>query len=166
MVLDLSERISSASPCLASIGEFMECVQDLCLTDANASGFFYTWWNKQESGELVLCKLNRVLQNPTWLASRLSLNAHFAEPGVSDHSWMELEVGGISKRRGPGFKFLNAWADHQDFLRFVEEGWNQSAVGCAMFRVVTRLKSVGRNLHKLHKTHFTSIANGAHCIPM
>lgn len=159
VVASPTERLSSAPSRTSSIGEFVDCLRSLDLSDVVAYGAYFTWWNKQDNGEVVWCKLDRILCNPAWLSAHVLYNAHFAEPGVSDHARGELVIEHHERNGCSLFRFLNAWAEHPCFMHIVENNWQIKVQGCAMFQNVTKLKRMKREFHQLHREYSAGLSD-------
>ena len=82
IVANVQERIGNPPHCLGSIEHFMDFTYNLCVNDVIATGAFFIWWNKQEVGELVQSKLDRILCNLAWLCAKFKALAYFAEPRI------------------------------------------------------------------------------------
>ncbi|XP_019241963.1 PREDICTED: uncharacterized protein LOC109221998 [Nicotiana attenuata] len=79
-----------------------------------------------------------------------------------DLSYVEEPVA-ILDRQGAkaAFKYCNVWATHPNFIDVVKEGWEQDIVGCIMFRVVKKLKTLKQKLKVLYRRYFSNIVEVA-----
>ncbi|XP_071727524.1 uncharacterized protein [Rutidosis leptorrhynchoides] len=59
--------------------------------------------------------------------------------------------GNLGKKSS--FRFMNHIADKAEFLDVVAQKWNCVMDGCKMFQVVTKLKMLKKDLHKLNWSH-------------
>ncbi|KAL0300489.1 UNVERIFIED_CONTAM: Retrovirus-related Pol polyprotein from type-2 retrotransposable element R2DM [Sesamum calycinum] len=56
------------------------------------------------------------------------------------------------------FRFFNMWADHQDFMATVENGWNLNVDGTAQFCLCRKLKALKGHLNAFNNLHFSHIS--------
>ncbi|KAL0363810.1 UNVERIFIED_CONTAM: hypothetical protein Sangu_0478600 [Sesamum angustifolium] len=56
------------------------------------------------------------------------------------------------------FRFFNMWADHQDFMATVENGWNLNVDGTAQFCLCRKLKALKGHLKAFNNLHFSHIS--------
>ncbi|KAK4388550.1 hypothetical protein Sango_2461600 [Sesamum angolense] len=56
------------------------------------------------------------------------------------------------------FRFFNMWADHQDFMATVENGWNLNVEGTAQFCLCRKLKALKGHLKAFNNLHFSHIS--------
>ncbi|XP_048502988.1 uncharacterized protein LOC125498759 [Beta vulgaris subsp. vulgaris] len=59
------------------------------------------------------------------------------------------------------FKFFNMWTLSSGFMEVVQREWQVQVEGCAMFKVVTKLKKLKKELKKLNKHKFSDIEQQA-----
>lgn len=50
-----------------SYDEFLNCVEELELSDLPYNGCFFTWFNRRQGEEAIAAKLDRVLVNGSWI---------------------------------------------------------------------------------------------------
>ncbi|PWA51085.1 RNA-directed DNA polymerase, eukaryota, Reverse transcriptase zinc-binding domain protein [Artemisia annua] len=68
---------------------------------------------------------------------------------ISDHSPCVLRIPNVAKLKPKPFKFSNFLVHKEGFLDTVISGWNINVNGCAMYRVVKRLKGLKSPFRKL-----------------
>ncbi|PWA39532.1 RNA-directed DNA polymerase, eukaryota, Reverse transcriptase zinc-binding domain protein [Artemisia annua] len=68
---------------------------------------------------------------------------------ISDHSPCVLRIPLVAKLKPKPFKFSNFLVHKEGFLDTVNSGWNLNVNGCAMYRVVKRLKGLKSPFRKL-----------------
>jgi hypothetical protein len=122
--------------------EFVDCIQHLEVDDIAYMGCYHTWTNNQAGSDFVSKKLDRVLANGEWLTSFSNTAVEFLERGVSDHSPALVTVAKLVSYGPKPFKFFNFWAEHRNFLEWIEDGWRVEVNGFSMFRLYAKLKSV------------------------
>ncbi|KAL0305338.1 UNVERIFIED_CONTAM: hypothetical protein Scaly_2988000 [Sesamum calycinum] len=69
----------------------------------------------------------------------------------SNSVWCKLD-------RPKPFRFFNMWADHQDFMATVENGWNLNVDGTAQFCLCRKLKALKGHLKAFNNLHFSHIS--------
>ncbi|XP_048503083.1 uncharacterized protein LOC125498834 [Beta vulgaris subsp. vulgaris] len=149
-VLSRDERISSLVR-ESEIAPFRCCLNQCQLEDIKSSGCFYTWNNKQEGQDRVYSKLDRVLDNVKWMEEFQNSEAHFLPEGIFDHSPMLIKVyNQIGCGKKP-FKYFHMWSTADDFGMRVSEAWSTQITGCAMYRVVKKMKLVKDSLKQLNR---------------
>lgn len=66
----------------------------------------------------------------------------FLEGGISDHSLSVISVGKLQSFGPKPFKFFGYWAENENFLNWVAEGWNIRIEGVPMFKLYAKIKSL------------------------
>ncbi|KAF9663050.1 hypothetical protein SADUNF_Sadunf18G0117900 [Salix dunnii] len=77
----------------------------------------------------------------------------------TDHSPMVAQLGIPPPGRHNQFKFLNLWANRDDFLPLVQAAWQMPARGNPMRRLLLKLKNVKialKSFHKCNTSHITT----------
>ncbi|KAL0339899.1 UNVERIFIED_CONTAM: hypothetical protein Sradi_4506700 [Sesamum radiatum] len=64
----------------------------------------------------------------------------------------------ISLPQPKPFRFFNMWADHQDFMATVENGWNLNVDGTTQFCLCRKLKAFKGHLKAFNNLHFSHIS--------
>ncbi|KAL0294975.1 UNVERIFIED_CONTAM: hypothetical protein Sangu_3207300 [Sesamum angustifolium] len=153
-----TEKQLGVTPTWYELKDFADCCLSLGLNDAPTTGCYFTWYSNSESNP-VWCKLDRVLFNNEWLEAGLRCNAHFSPPGcLSDHSPGIVSILDPPVSHPKPFRFFNMWADHQDFMATVENGWNLNVDGTAQFCLCRKLKALKGHLKAFNNLHFSHIS--------
>ncbi|XP_048497943.1 uncharacterized protein LOC125496507 [Beta vulgaris subsp. vulgaris] len=159
-VVNFNERVGS-NVTLHEVEGIRRCLWDCEVQDMVSVGPFYTWSNKQEGEERVYSKIDRVFVNEAWMVKFEGAKAHFLPESISNHTpciiHFEDNQGGASKV----FRFFNMWTQAAEFEAIVMRGWHKQYTGCAMFKVVRRLKGLKGDLKELNKSKFSNIENEA-----
>ncbi|XP_050229117.1 uncharacterized protein LOC126678259 [Mercurialis annua] len=113
--------------------EFLQCINDCNLSELKKSGCEFTWTNNQAGEARIWRKLDRALINYEWLDRYGDSDYVALNTGVSDHSPL---IVSINKK----------------------EAWNMEVAGCAMFRLVQKLKNLKTRLKDLNLNHFSGIS--------
>lgn len=85
------------------------------------SGCFFTLSNKREGAGFIARKLDHVLANASWMGMYGKTLVEFLEGCVSDHSASIISVGKLVSYGPRPLKFFSFWADHPQYLHWVEE---------------------------------------------
>lgn len=85
------------------------------------SGCFFTLSNKREGAGFIARKLDHVLANASWMGMYGKTLVEFLEGCVSDHSASIIFVGKLVSYGPRPLKFFSFWADHPQYLHWVEE---------------------------------------------
>ena len=81
------------------------------------------------------------------------------QPGISDHSPLIIFVPVNVIHRKKPFRFYNMWCSHPQFKQIVASVWRTPISGCAMYKVVQKLKLLKADLKLLNKREFSDIVN-------
>ncbi|GJX68843.1 RNA-directed DNA polymerase, eukaryota, reverse transcriptase zinc-binding domain protein [Tanacetum coccineum] len=122
--------------------EFKECVQLIEVMDVNATGLHFTWNQKPKGSKGILKKIDRIMCNHPFLDDFRGSFAIFQPYRISDHSPCVLRIPKVSRPKPKPFKFSNFLIYKEGFRNVVSTGWNLNVHGCAMYRVVKRLKGL------------------------
>ncbi|KAK9665887.1 hypothetical protein RND81_14G143200 [Saponaria officinalis] len=158
VTLFVADRKSSYAADMASIEDFRSCCASNGLVDLHFTGFTFTWYNKQEGLDRTWCKLDRVMGNAAWFQS-FGVAAEFLAAGISDHSPALLNLDPAVGQRHGGFKFLNGWLQDPQVHSLIEDAWGLDVRGTRMFKLISKLKAVKRQLRSYHRTHFKNISH-------
>ena len=85
-------------------------------------------------------------------------NSTFLPRSVSDHSASVTAMGTASYRPKPPFKFLNFWAEKEEFMEIVSSLWKEKIEGNPFIQLTTKMWLVRdklRNLHQHNSSHIT-----------
>jgi hypothetical protein len=123
------EKVGGDRTWLTWMEDFNSCIQSTELLDLRYSGCQYTWSNKQLGDARISTKIDRILVNESWIKDFCWSNAHFLNPGVSDHSPGVVYLTAASPPKKRPFRFFNFLADHPKFLDTVQKVWRKIIVG-------------------------------------
>lgn len=102
--------------------EFQECVSYNHLRDIKYKGCFYTRNNKQEGGDRVFCKLDRVMGNEQWCDVFPDAIIDFMTERDFDHSPAIMAFEGVKYGGRRPFRYFNMWSLFVEGVR--KEGIN------------------------------------------
>src|SRR5262249_31693328 len=158
-ILSSSNRCGGSTSWYGHMDDFGSCVQAFELMQVPYTGMRYSWHNGQLRRDAILKKLDWVFGNPVWFSIWPAITSEFFPQDTSDHSAMVVRFGALILKVKSPFKFLNFWAEREDFLGLVEDVWWTLIEGNSMFRFTQRLallKSKLRSLHRHHSSHISS----------
>ncbi|KAJ6983826.1 hypothetical protein NC653_026593 [Populus alba x Populus x berolinensis] len=99
--------------------DFGRCIHEAELIHVPYSGLKFSWHNGQAGRYTIMRKLDWIFCNPAFLNTWPAVHSRFLPRDASDHSAMILDFS-HHRPQGPSpFKFLNLWADRDDFMDLV-----------------------------------------------
>ncbi|GJR59889.1 uncharacterized protein Tco_1502051 [Tanacetum coccineum] len=147
--LNLKDHLCGGYEPNISMREFKECVQRMEVMDVNATGLHFTWNQKPKGDHGTLKKIDRIMSNVPFIDEFPGSFAIFQPYRISDHTPCVLRIPKVCKLKPKPFKFSNFLVHKERFRDVVANGWNLNINGCAMFRLVKRLKGLKSPLRKL-----------------
>jgi hypothetical protein len=87
----------------------------------------------------ILEKLDWVFGSSIWITTWSATCLEFFPKEHLDHSVVVEQFGASIPKVRNSFKFLNFWADRDDFLGIVEDVWCNPIEGTPMYRFTRRL---------------------------
>nr|GEU95659.1 hypothetical protein [Tanacetum cinerariifolium] len=99
--------------------------------------------------EFKECKIDRIMCNHPFNDDFLGSFSIFQPYRIFDHSPCVIRIPKVSRPKPNPFKFPNFLTYKYGFCNVVATGWNLNVHGCAMYRVVKRLKGLKTPLRKL-----------------
>ncbi|XP_074290227.1 uncharacterized protein LOC141616956 [Silene latifolia] len=145
---------------------FQNCVLNCGLTDLKAVGSFFTWSNKQEMQTRVYSRIDRVLINDVWLNMHPGSFANFLPEIIYDHCPCVIQLDSNDRVRNVPFRYFNMWAKAPGFLEIVNQHWNVSMYDTHMYKLVTRMKAMKKDLKALNRDNFHDVEKNAHILQM
>lgn len=105
----------------AEVRDFNEFMTSNGLAELKSNGRRYTWTNGS-----TYSKIDRAIVNTDWLLSMPQNEVWVMDPHCSDHSPLSIGLDINEEKNAKPFKFLNHLAEHDNFLKIVDEVWRQS----------------------------------------
>ncbi|XP_074267071.1 uncharacterized protein LOC141590373 [Silene latifolia] len=158
-VMAADERIGGALVTSAETNGMKKAILKCELFYMKGYGSFYTWNNKHEFEGKVYSRVDRVFINEDWLHDFPDSNAHFLPEGLFDHCPCLVNFTEHMPRSRPPFKYFNMWSKAPDFENIILRGWALEIKGTAMFRIITKLKWLKKELKGLNNSQFSDIEN-------
>ena len=137
---------------------FGDCMHHAELHTVPYRGIKYTWHNGQQGEDTILKKLDWVIGNTSMAKVWPNATAHFFPRSVSDHSSMMLQLRQDHFKPKPSFKFLNFWAEREDFIPQIARVWQAHIHGSPMFRFTSKLQLIKAHLKNWHKVNRSNIS--------
>ncbi|XP_056685999.1 uncharacterized protein [Spinacia oleracea] len=154
-VKEIEDRIGSPVR-LSDIQPMRNCMAKCQLTEVKTIGRLYTWNNKQDGGNRVFSRIDRVLSNSAWDVMFPNAEALYLPEGTYDHCPMVLSSYPTMHQKKP-FRFYNMWTSSDEFIPIVERNWSKYVYGCVMFKIIQKLKWIKHDLKLLNKTGYSNV---------
>ena len=154
-ILKLSDRSEGDMNWYGHHHEFSNCIQDTELIQVPFIGPKFSWHNGQQGRHTILKKLDWIFCNPSFLSTWPATHSKFLPRDLSDHSAMIMDLNTCKPPPLSPFKFLNIWADREDFMEIVRAAWQNPFLGNPMYCFTTKLRLLKIALRTLHR-HNTS----------
>ncbi|XP_074298068.1 uncharacterized protein LOC141628881 [Silene latifolia] len=118
-VMDINEHMGGANDTRVHIIPLNKVTHDCHLFDLKATGAFFTWNNKHESGEKVYSRIDRVLINDDWIIEFRDSVVNFVPEGLFNHCPCLTNFEVQHHLRPKPFKYFNMWVLAMDFDNIV-----------------------------------------------
>ena len=146
VALDMKDSTYGTSVISRAMEDFRDCVNHVEMEDLNYKGLFYTWTKSPNGTGGILKKIDRVMGNPSFVASFPSASVNFLPYRSSDHTPAVLYLPSRSSSRPKPFKFTNFLTYKKDFKQVVADSWNSNLPGYRMYKVFQNLKNLKKTL--------------------
>ena len=103
--------------------DFVEFMGSAGLFDGGFSGPNFTWCNNRHGRARIWKRLDRLLLNAACLDIYLSVTVSHLARHPSDHAPLLMAVSIRLDGKPRCFRFINAWADYDDFRGVVKQSW-------------------------------------------
>ncbi|XP_071686969.1 uncharacterized protein [Rutidosis leptorrhynchoides] len=147
--LHSDESTAGTSSCTLAMQDFQECVDSICMSDINRSGFQFTWNQWPRSSSSILKKIDQVMGNDVFIDKFTNAYAVFYPYRISDHFPTMIKIPVINARKPKPFKFGNYVIKNKEFHDTVSREWAQDVAGHEMFKLVKRLRMIKRHIRTL-----------------
>lgn len=158
-ILRTTDRSGGDASWYGHMEDFGCCINDSELSQISYSGMKYTWHNGQLGNSAIMKKLDWIFGNSSFLNSWPTAHSQFLPRDHSDHSSMVLTLSSPLPHSPSPFKFLNVWADREDFLDIVKSAWESPVHGTPIYSFTTKLRLLKHTLKSLHRHHTSHISN-------
>ncbi|KAJ6389503.1 hypothetical protein OIU77_027765 [Salix suchowensis] len=136
--------------------DFGNCIRSADLVPIHYTGLRHTWHNSQGINTIQK-KLDWSFGNAALLLKWKDAHTIFLPRSISDHSPGITLLSRPVIKLHPPFKFLNLWADKEEFLPMVASTWQQEVDGHPFLQLIQKLRLVKAQLKKFHQLHYSHI---------
>ncbi|XP_061955562.1 uncharacterized protein LOC133677489 [Populus nigra] len=158
-ILKSSDRAGGDPNWYGHQNDFDTCIQDTELIQLPYSGLKFTWHNGQLGGNSIMKKLDWIFANHSLLLKWPLAHYKVLPRDHSDHSAMILEFQPhLQRPPASSFKFLNFWADREDFLDIVRTIWHTPSSGNPIYSFTSKLQALKHALKNLHRHNSNHIS--------
>ncbi|KAF3779428.1 putative ribonuclease H protein [Nymphaea thermarum] len=121
----------------------------------------FTWSNKWNNSDMILCKLDWAMVNVDWvLHVGAQNNLQILPRCASDHSALVLRAAKTTCRepKKGQFKFLKNWSLRGECEEVIKEGWSYQTFGCAFIRVLSKMEVTRSKLSLWNRIHYGNLS--------
>ncbi|KAG6787534.1 hypothetical protein POTOM_003573 [Populus tomentosa] len=118
-ILHTDDRIEGDMQWYRHQDDFRHYIRQSELIQIPYTGPRFTWHNGQHGSHTIQKKLDWIFSNQCLLSTWTGAYSTFHPRHISDHSPMIFNLLPVSCKRQVPFKFLNLWADRDDFMTTV-----------------------------------------------
>lgn len=139
------------APSRKGMADFNSMIVDVGLFEMEYKGPGFAWDNKKLGSNLVLSKINRGFCNLPLINSCQNSWVDIFSTTVSDHKYLTAVIDHNILNRKIPFRHINAWTRFPEYEKIIKDSWCIPTEGCLMYRVVSKLKNVQKNLSLWNK---------------
>ncbi|XP_019246270.1 PREDICTED: uncharacterized protein LOC109225918 [Nicotiana attenuata] len=157
-ILSVQDRISRHEVTMAEIQDFGGFCFNTKVTEISWSGNYFTWANGQMGGDRVTSRIDRAMGNGDWMMKYGHITVEVGDPFISDHSPLTIKFQRLNNDIKVPFKFMNVWADHDEFQNIVTIRWHGIKHECKLVNVWYRLKDMKTDFKELNNKNFREVS--------
>ncbi|KAK1303150.1 hypothetical protein QJS10_CPB11g01233 [Acorus calamus] len=150
-----NEKVGGSPVHSRRLRKFNSCILASGLEDLKSIRHILSWNNRQDSR--ILCRLDRVMGNQTFITSFPHTLVEYLPPGISYHSPLHLFCEPSFPSGPKPFKYFETWESHPTFFTTVQEAWKEDFIGNRQFIFVKKLANVKMVLKSWNKVVFVLI---------
>ncbi|XP_071906092.1 uncharacterized protein [Coffea arabica] len=139
--------------------DFVECMGSAGLFDGGFSGPNFTWCNNRHGRARIWKRLDRLLLNAAYLDIHLSVTVSHLARHPSDHAPLLMAVSTRLDGKPRCFRFINAWADYDDFRGVVKQSWEQECMGPPVHVLCRKLQRLRPIIQAWNKDRVGNFSN-------
>ena len=158
-ILGSHEHRGACQPVRAPMNEFFDWSDTNNFIHLPTRGVQFTWSNGRDRHRHTERRLDRVICSQDWIDACTSMNVSTLVKHKSDHFPLLFEFDNSTLRFSSQFKFMHMRTHHGDCHRVIQEVWNTNIVGCHMFILSQKLKTLKQRLKVWNKTVFGNVYN-------
>ncbi|XP_045831129.1 uncharacterized protein LOC123922456 [Trifolium pratense] len=156
-VLGAHEKYGRCLPNKTSCDEFSNWTNSNHLIHLDTLGNQFTWANARRGPAYAALRLDRVICNSIWIDTWNSVSCCTLPKVQSDHHSLLFNFDSDVQTFPSSFKFQSMWMSHDDCKRVISEHWKKDVVGCPMFILQAKLKSLKPILKSWNKEVFGDV---------
>nr|TKS04410.1 hypothetical protein D5086_0000141350 [Populus alba] len=158
-ILHTDDRVGGDMQWYRHQDDFRHCIRQSELIQIPYTGPRFTWHNGQHGTHTIQKKLDWIFGNQCLLSTWPGAHSTFQPRHISDHSAMIFNLLPVSCKRQVPFKFLNLWADRDDFIDTVTSSWQTQVTGSPIYIFTTKLRLLKTALKQFHRQHTSYITS-------
>ena len=156
-VLGAHEHQGHFTPSWPPMQDFVDWTDTFDLIHLPTRGAYYTWSNGRRVRAHTQRRLDRSVCNQAWLDICQSTSCSTLIKTSSDHYPLLLTFDTTDNTFASSFKFLKMWALHDDCKEFIASSWQTPAIGCPMYILTKKLKTLKDKLKVWNKDTFGNV---------
>ncbi|CAJ2645397.1 unnamed protein product [Trifolium pratense] len=156
-VLGAHEKYGRCLPNKTSCDEFSNWTNSNHLIHLDTLGNQFTWANARRGPAYAALRLDRVICNSMWIDTWNFVSCCTLPKVQSDHHPLLFNFDSDVQTFLSSFKFQSMWMSHDDCKRVISEHWKKDVVGCPMFILQAKLKSLKPILKSWNKDVFGDV---------
>jgi hypothetical protein len=157
VIMGAHEHRGRSSPARLPIEEFQSWTNSFNLIHLPTRGAEFTWNNGRGGSRHTERRLDRVVCNQQWIDLCCVSSVSTLTKIRSDHFPLLLDFKFSNTTFASQFKFLKMWSLHPSCREVVSDSWNSVVVGCPMFVLSEKLKSLKAKLKTWNKDCFGNV---------
>ncbi|WJX46320.1 rhamnogalacturonan endolyase [Trifolium repens] len=157
VIMGAHEHRGRSSPARLPIEEFQSWTNSFNLIHLPTRGAEFTWNNGRGGSRHTERRLDRVVCNQQWIDLCCVSSVSTLTKIRSDHFPLLLDFKFSNTTFASQFKFLKMWSLHPSCRAVVSDSWNSVVVGCPMFMLSEKLKSLKAKLKTWNKDCFGNV---------
>ncbi|XP_019235367.1 PREDICTED: uncharacterized protein LOC109215708 [Nicotiana attenuata] len=155
MLLDQGEDRPVGNPVQElEFRDFNEFIESTGLAETKTSGRSFTWTNGH-----TYSKIDRALINAEWMLAMPHLEVWIMDPHCSDHSPLSIALEENEDCSPKPFKFLNHLAEHDDFIKLINEAWEGPEEQNSIRSIWQKLKRVKQAMKVLNNNEYNVVGD-------
>ncbi|XP_034915333.1 uncharacterized protein [Populus alba] len=158
-ILSAADRVGGDTNWYHHQDDFYNCIRQSELITLPYTGLRFTWHNGQHGDNTIQKKLDWIFGNQSLFSTWPAAHSVFQPRHISDHSAMLIHLQTDSYKRQAPFKFLNLWADREDFLPTVSSSWQTQISGNPMYQFTSKLRLLKLKLKHLYQQHTSNLSS-------
>lgn len=114
-IIHFNDRMGGLLVRWNELEDFRDCISNSQLENLKSTGYVYTWNNKQETGDRIFTKIDRMLINEAWLYTFPASSYYVHPKGLSDQCTLILTLEPVAMKKKRSFKFVTCGCSKRIF---------------------------------------------------